>query len=250
MAKQIINVGDEANDGTGDPIRSAMVKTNANFTELYGDVSDLKTGGAGYDDAAVSAHLNVVGASSDQVLSWSGTDFTWVDQSAVVGGGSFANTDIDLHLNTSTATTNQVLAWSGSDYDWVNAGSPLSSRTAPTGTTSSLANTASADLNIAGFKSYALLTITTDRAAWVRIYANGASRTADASRSETTDPAPDAGVIAEIITTGAQTVLVSPGVIGYNLESTPTTNIPCRVTNKSGAASTVTVTLNLLQLEA
>ena len=35
MAKQIINVGTVANDGTGDPIRSAMTKTNENFTEVY-----------------------------------------------------------------------------------------------------------------------------------------------------------------------------------------------------------------------
>ena len=35
MAKQIINVGTSANDGTGDPNRTAFQKINANFTELY-----------------------------------------------------------------------------------------------------------------------------------------------------------------------------------------------------------------------
>ena len=35
MAKQVINVGTSANDGTGDKIRVAFQKTNANFTELY-----------------------------------------------------------------------------------------------------------------------------------------------------------------------------------------------------------------------
>ena len=35
MAKQTINVGTNANDGTGDTIRSAFQKSNANFTELY-----------------------------------------------------------------------------------------------------------------------------------------------------------------------------------------------------------------------
>ena len=35
MAKQTINIGTTANDGTGDPIRSAFDKTNDNFTELY-----------------------------------------------------------------------------------------------------------------------------------------------------------------------------------------------------------------------
>lgn len=37
MAKQVINVGINANDGTGDPIRDAFVKVNDNFTELYSD---------------------------------------------------------------------------------------------------------------------------------------------------------------------------------------------------------------------
>ena len=35
MAKQVLNVGAEANDATGDPLRNAMIKTNDNFTELY-----------------------------------------------------------------------------------------------------------------------------------------------------------------------------------------------------------------------
>lgn len=36
MAQQIINVGALPNDGTGDPLRVAYQKANANFTELYG----------------------------------------------------------------------------------------------------------------------------------------------------------------------------------------------------------------------
>jgi len=35
MAKTAINVGSSANDGTGDPLRTAMQSTNSNFTELY-----------------------------------------------------------------------------------------------------------------------------------------------------------------------------------------------------------------------
>ena len=37
MAKQVINIGTTANDGTGDPLRSAFDKVNDNFTELYSD---------------------------------------------------------------------------------------------------------------------------------------------------------------------------------------------------------------------
>jgi hypothetical protein len=35
VAKQTVDVGVVANDGTGDPLRTAMIKINENFTELY-----------------------------------------------------------------------------------------------------------------------------------------------------------------------------------------------------------------------
>jgi hypothetical protein len=38
MAQQTIGLGASANDGTGDPIRTAFGKVNANFTELYAGV--------------------------------------------------------------------------------------------------------------------------------------------------------------------------------------------------------------------
>ncbi len=40
MAKQTINIGSSANDGTGDPLRTAFDKINDNFTELYGGDDD------------------------------------------------------------------------------------------------------------------------------------------------------------------------------------------------------------------
>ena len=35
MGQQVINIGGSANDGTGDPLRTAFTKTNQNFAELY-----------------------------------------------------------------------------------------------------------------------------------------------------------------------------------------------------------------------
>lgn len=37
MAKQTVNIGSAANDGTGDPLRTAFDKINDNFDELYSD---------------------------------------------------------------------------------------------------------------------------------------------------------------------------------------------------------------------
>ena len=43
MAKQSINVGSAANSGGGDPLRLAMIKINANFTELYSELDGNQT---------------------------------------------------------------------------------------------------------------------------------------------------------------------------------------------------------------
>lgn len=46
MAQQIINVGNVANDGQGDPLRTAFTKANDNFTELYdlGGLTGIQNG--------------------------------------------------------------------------------------------------------------------------------------------------------------------------------------------------------------
>ena len=38
MALQVINVGTNPNDGQGDPIRTAYIKCNDNFAEIYSRV--------------------------------------------------------------------------------------------------------------------------------------------------------------------------------------------------------------------
>jgi len=43
MARQTINIGSSANDGTGDPLRTAFDKINDNFVELYGADGDSNT---------------------------------------------------------------------------------------------------------------------------------------------------------------------------------------------------------------
>jgi hypothetical protein len=44
MTQQIISVGSAANDGTGDPLRTAFQKINANLTENYASVAALASG--------------------------------------------------------------------------------------------------------------------------------------------------------------------------------------------------------------
>lgn len=122
-------------------------------------------------------------------------------------------------------------------------------RTEESQTTSSIANSANEDITLSGFKSYALYKIQTSAASWVRIYTNEAARTADIGRAQGQDPAPDSGVIAEVITTGNETVVMSPAVFGFNDEDPITTNIPANVTNLSGSTASITVTITLVKLE-
>jgi len=74
-----------------------------------------------YTDNNVDTHLNTGTATTNQILSWTGSDYDWVNQPS-----SYANADVDSHLNTGTATTNQILSWTGSDYDWINQSSSYS----------------------------------------------------------------------------------------------------------------------------
>jgi hypothetical protein len=131
--------------------------------------------------------------------------------------------------------------------DLGGGGSSLQTRTTKAATASSLANEATTNLTISGFKGYALYSIETSHAAWVRLYIDTTARASDSSRTINTDPAPDAGVIAEVITTGGQKVDFGPAVIGY---CSTGTNIYATVTNKSGGTENVAVTLTVLQLES
>lgn len=130
------------------------------------------------------------------------------------------------------------------------AGGSITTRTAVSGSTASIADGASSNITITGFKSYAILKIQTSAAAWVTVYTDTSSRSSDSARSELTDPLPGSGVVAEVITTGAQTLLMTPTTIGFNNDGTPSSNIYLKVVNKSGSTQSITVTLTLLQLEA
>lgn len=172
------------------------------------------------------------------------------------GGGATTLNGLEDVVISGSPTNGQVLKFDG--VNWVNGtdnigggeSGGLATRNTASGITSSLEDGQTGPINITGYKSYALLKIQTSAAAWVRLYTNEAARIADATRNEGADPVLGSGILAEVITTGDETVIISPGAIGFNDESPLTTNIPVRVTNKSGSTAAITVTLTLLQLEA
>lgn len=145
----------------------------------------------------------------------------------------------------------------GSSVQWVSASltvnqstTGLVSRTQKTITTASLANNATANVFLFGFKGYNLYSITASHPAWIRLYTSNIARINDYTRTSTNDPTPDAGVVAEVITvTTNQTVDLSPAVPGYNNDAPITTSIPMTITNLSGGANVITISVTLLQTE-
>ena len=70
MAQEIINIGNVANDGNGDPLRLAFEKINNNFTQLYSIA-----GGSG---AAAGVDGSVQFRATNDLLSVAYSNGTWV----------------------------------------------------------------------------------------------------------------------------------------------------------------------------
>jgi len=224
-------------------------------TATAGTISTGTLGGVKVDGTTITITNGVISGANTYTLPAASTSTLGGVTVAAVGTSGLNNTSGAISL--ATAGTSQLggvkvdgttVTIDGSGV--ISSASSLASRGTVTGTTASLANNATGNLTIVGFKGYVLYKIQTSAGAWVRMYTDGASRTADASRLQTSDPSPGSGIIAEIITSGAQTIVVGPGTIGFNNESSPTTNIELAVTNLSGSTATITVTLTILKIEA
>ena len=152
-----------------------------------------------------------------------------------------------LTYPTTNGTSGQVLTSDGAGNVTWSTPAGLQSRTTAQAT-QSIANNAAANVSFTTPKTYALLSIQTNVAAWVTLYMDTTSRTNDVSRGETTDPVPGSGVLAEAITTGSTTQYITPGAVCFNSAGAGITY--AKIVNKSGGTANVTVTLNYVQLEA
>lgn len=66
MAQQIIDIGADANDGTGEPLREAFEAVNSNFTEIYA------AGPVGSNVVIANNTISVNGINSDLILEGNG----------------------------------------------------------------------------------------------------------------------------------------------------------------------------------
>ena len=158
-------------------------------------------------------------------------------------GSVNGHTDISI----SSPQTNQILEYNGSA--WVNTtnSAGLQSRTTVSATNSIAAN-GIANISMTTPKTYALLSIETSHAAWVTLYSDTSSRIADSSRNETTDPVAGSGVLAEVITSGSTTQIITPASVCFNSSAANVTYL--KIVNKSGSTANVQVTLTYVSLES
>jgi hypothetical protein len=96
MAKQSVNIGTSANDGTGDKLRDAFDKLNDNFNEIYSTFGNGTTLNASEDDDGNVEFTGEVEIAGDLKVD---TDTLFVDVSAdAVGIGKTTNLNYLLNL--------------------------------------------------------------------------------------------------------------------------------------------------------
>ena len=234
----------------------------------FGDDTDLQIY---YFSASDNAYISTAAATSgltiscDKVELMNNNHSSYFFKGETTGSIVYHNNTARLTTTSSGVTLSGALTAGGLTYPTSNGNSGQSlvsdgagnvtwqtaSGLAARGTvssTSALANDGIANVSITTPKTFVLLKVETSHAAWVTLYTDTSSRTADASRQISVDPIPGSGVVAEVITTGAQTQLITPGAICFNSAAAGITY--AKIVNKSGSTANVQVTLTYVALEA
>ena len=150
MTQQIINIGSSANDGTGDPLRTAFNKINTNFTELY------SKGAAGANFDLTGNEIQATNSNGNIELVPNGSGMVVVVDDHIVIADSRTPTSIGQEGDVAG-----MIAWDGSalylcvaDYDgsttiWntLSAGG-VTDLTLSTDASNSLTSSSNANINI------------------------------------------------------------------------------------------------------
>jgi hypothetical protein len=112
MAIQSIGIGSSANDGTGDPLRSAFTKINANFVELYGvtgagSSNNVQMSGNSILSTDTNGNITLDPNGSGRVVLATATELRFTDHTD--NAIAFVDSDGDVQFSTELtydATTN------------------------------------------------------------------------------------------------------------------------------------------------
>ena len=177
------------------------------------------------------------------------------ENQAIPGGSVSGLSDTSI----SSLANNQILVYNSSTSQWenqnqANTGTSLQGRATVSVTEYSVGAGSSVDTSFNTAKTYALLEVTATINCWITFYTDSTSRYNDSTRTSGTDPAGGSGVIAEVFTTGVagqtETVIMTPSVFGFNMDSTPSNTCYMKIENQHTSAQNITVSLKYLQLES
>ena len=155
MAQQLINVGERANSGGGDPLRDALIKVNENFTEVYAKIVAIENGtinvvisdvqGSVFaDDSTLlvdAANSKIVGdietdslvVGNGGVINFNGSNvlnggtveaqtliagIVGAGEVELLGGGIQSQTDISIDINLTDSTTYSWKFTEGGDFQF------------------------------------------------------------------------------------------------------------------------------------
>ena len=107
MAQQTLDIGSNANDGTGDTLRDAMIKVNENFTEIYASpliASGITVSGNEIRSNRSNDDLKFIPSGTGNVIIETGTGLT-VDSNISIN---------DNTIKTTASNSNLELSGSGS----------------------------------------------------------------------------------------------------------------------------------------
>jgi hypothetical protein len=131
MAQQIINVGTNPNDGTGDTLRGAFVKTDDNFTDLYTNKQNTLISGTNIKTINSTSLLGSGNVSVQPTLV-SGTNIKTINGNSILGSGNLtiggitgSGTDNYIpRFNGTTALENSIIFDDGSNIG-IGTSSPV-----------------------------------------------------------------------------------------------------------------------------
>lgn len=222
----LVSIGNAANDGSGDPLRTAFAKVNNNFSNIY---------------ANGKFQANVVDSKISPGYSWPDAPRSGMYHSGIGTVGIAVDGQDGLVIrNTGSITFNGT--------SLIGGGLGLARRFVAVGNSSTIPTATSATFNIlTNANTFAIGTVYTNVASRVRLYVSDADRLADTARASGVPYSSNAGVLCDFSTPGIQTERFSPALVAW--DSLGTKTIYASVTNNSGSNKSVQLQIAILPLE-
>lgn len=223
---EIVNVGNYANDGSGDPLRTAMLKINRNFSNIYLNGRFLG---------------NITDSKISPSYSWPNAQRSGIYHSGLGTVGIAVDGQEGLVLRNTGSITYNGISLIGGGLGLAKRAVYFANSSLITSGSTSLFN-----INISA-NTYAIGQVTTNSESRVRLYIADSVRTADLSRPMGTAYSSNAGILCDFSTPGPQIENFSPAFIAY--DSLGTKFLYVTVTNNSAATKSIQIGVVVLPLE-